>query len=57
MTGRELLKELETAWDLDADVFVNTTNGEFRIFDIITHYHGEITIECVNPNTNEMEEK
>ncbi len=58
MTGRELLNHLEAAVDLDAEVFVNTTMGEVRIFDIITHYHNEITIECVNPETgNTMEEK
>ena len=58
MTGRELLNHLEAAISLDAEVFVNTTGGEFRVFDIITHYPGEITIECVNPYTgNTMEEK
>lgn len=58
MTGRELLKRLENACNLDADVYVNTTGGEFRIFDIISHFPGEIMIECVNPDTgNTMEEK
>ena len=58
MTGRELINHLEAAVDPDAEVFVNTTLGEVRIFDVITHYHGEITIECVNPSTgNTMEGK
>lgn len=58
MTGRELMNRLEAAVDIDAEVFVNTTLGEVRILDIITHYHGEITIECVNPeNGNAMEAK
>lgn len=58
MTGRELMKRLKAAVDIDAEVYVNTTLGEVRIFDIITHYHEEITIECVNPETgNTMEEK
>ena len=58
MTGRELMKRLKAAVDIDAEVCVNTTLGEVRIFDIITHYHGEITIECVNPETgNTMEAK
>lgn len=52
------MNRLEAAVDIDAEVCVNTTLGEVKIFDIITHYHGEITIECVNPNTgNTMEAK
>lgn len=58
MTGRELMNRLEAAVNIDAEVYVNTTLGEVRIFDIITHYHEEITIECVNPeNGNAMEAK
>lgn len=58
MTGRELMDRLEAAVDIDAEVCVNTTLGEVRIFDVITHYRGEITIECVNPYTgNTMEVK
>jgi hypothetical protein len=58
MTGRELLKRLENAWNLDAEVFVNTTGGEFRVFDLVGTMNDEITIECVNPDTgNTMEEK
>ena len=58
MTGRELLKRLENACNLDAEVFVNTTGGEFRVFDLVGTMNDEITIECVNPDTgNTMEEK
>lgn len=52
MNGQELLNKLENAINLDAEVFINTTHGEFRIMDVITHYQNEITIECVNPYTN-----
>lgn len=57
MTGQELLNKLENAINLDAEVFINTTHGEFRIVDILTHYQDEITIECVNPYTNQDCEK
>lgn len=57
MNGRELLEKLDRAINLDADVFINTTHGEFRIVDVITHYQNEITIECVNPYTNKDCEK
>jgi hypothetical protein len=57
MTGQELLNKLENAINLDAEVFINTTYGEFRIMDVITHYQNEITIECVNPYTNKDCEK
>ena len=57
MNGQELLNKLENAINLDAEVFINTTHGEFRIVDVITHYQDEITIECVNPYTNQDCEK
>lgn len=57
MNGRELLNKLECALNLDAEVFINTTHGELRIVDVLTHYQDEITIECVNPYTNKDCEK
>ena len=57
MNGQELLNKLENAINLDAEVFINTTHGEFRIVDVITHYQNEIMIECVNPYTNKDCEK
>lgn len=57
MTGYELLQKLENAINLDAEVFINTTHGEFHIVDVITHYQNEITIECVNPYTNKETDK
>lgn len=57
MTGRELLNKLENALNPDAEVFVNTTIGELKIIDVITHYGDEITIECVNPATNSEDKK
>lgn len=52
MDGHELLNKLSHALNLDAEVYVNTTHGVFRIVDIITHYQDEITIECVDPYAN-----
>lgn len=52
MDGHELLNKLSQALNLDAEVYVNTTHGVFRIVDVITHYQDEITIECVDPDTN-----
>lgn len=57
MTGRELLKKLENALNPDAEVFVNTCRGELKIFDVITHYENEITIECVSAYTNSEDVK
>lgn len=52
MNGHELLNKLSHALNLDAEVYVNTTHGVFRIVDVITHYQNEITIECVDPYAN-----
>lgn len=52
MDGQKLLNKLSQALNLDAEVYVNTTHGVFRIVDVITHYQDEITIECVDPDTN-----
>lgn len=52
MDGHELLNKLSNALNLDAEVYVNTTHGVFRIVDVITHYQDEITIECVDPYAN-----
>lgn len=52
MDGHELLNKLGQALNLDAEVYVNTTHGVFRIVDVITHYQDEITIECVDPYAN-----
>ena len=41
MNGRELLEKLDRAINLDAEVFFNTTHGEFRIVDVITHYQNK----------------
>ena len=58
MTGHQLIEKLQSSWNLDAEAFVNTTEGEFKIFDVIGTMNDEITIECVNPNTgNTMEPK
>lgn len=52
MDGQKLLNKLSQALNLDAEVYVNTTHGVFRIVDVITHYQNEITIECVDPYAN-----
>ena len=52
MNGRELMEKLDKAINLDAEVFISTTHGEFRAVDVITHSQNEITIVCVNPDTN-----
>ena len=52
MDGHELLNKLSHALNLDAEVYVNTTHGVFRIVGVITHYQNEITIECVDPYAN-----
>ena len=57
MTGKQLLEKLQNSVNPDAEVFINTTHGEFRIVDVLTHYQSEITIECVNPYTNKDCEK
>lgn len=53
MTGKQLLEKLQNSLNPDAEVFINTVQGKLKIVDVITHYDTEITIECVDPDTNE----
>ena len=48
MTGKQLLEKLQNSLNPDAEVFINTVQGELKIVDVITHYDTNITIECVD---------
>ena len=52
MTGKQLLEKLQNSLNPDAEVVINTIQGELKIVDVITHYDTEITIECVDLDTD-----
>lgn len=52
MTGKQLLEKLQNSLNPDAEVVINTVQGELKIVDVITHYDTEITIECVDLDTD-----
>lgn len=43
----ELVEKLQGSWNMDAEVVINTEQGEFPIQDVITHYDNEVTIDIV----------
>lgn len=47
MTVRELINKLNSSWNLDAEVVVNTPEGEFEVQDVVTRYDYQVYIDIV----------
>lgn len=47
MTVRQLINKLNSSWNLDAEVKINTTEGEFEIQDVVTQYDDQVYIDIV----------
>lgn len=47
MTVRQLINKLNSSWNLDAEVVVNTPEGEFEIQDVVTQYDDQVYIDIV----------
>lgn len=43
----ELIAKLQGSWNMDAEVVINTEQGEFPIQDVITYYDDKVTIDIV----------
>ena len=47
MTVRQLINKLNSSWNLDAEVKINTPEGEFKIQDVVTQYDDQVYIDIV----------
>lgn len=47
MTVRQLINKLNSSWNLDAEVKINTPEGEFPIQDVVTQYDDQVYIDIV----------
>ena len=47
MTVRQLINKLNASWNLDAEVKINTPEGEFEIQDVVTQYDDQVYIDIV----------
>lgn len=47
MSVRDLIDILNSSWNLDAEVIVNTSEGEFEIQDVVTQYDDQVYIDIV----------
>lgn len=47
MTVRQLINKLNSSWNLDAEVTINTPEGEFKIRDVATQYDDQVYIDIV----------
>ena len=47
MTVRQLINKLNASWNLEAEVVVNTPEGEFEIQDVVTQYDNQVYIDIV----------
>lgn len=47
MSVRELIDILNSSWNLDAEVLINTPEGEFEIQDVVTQYDDQVYIDIV----------
>lgn len=47
MTARQLINKLNSSWNLDAEVLINTPEGEFEIQDVVTQYDDQVYIDIV----------
>ena len=48
MTVKELKEKLENAFNENAEVIINTSDGELGIVETIGHFEEEFIIETVN---------
>lgn len=47
MTVRQLINKLNASRNLDAEVLINTPEGEFEIQDVVTQYDDQVYIDIV----------
>ena len=47
MTVQQLIDKLNLSWNLDAEVLINTPEGEFKIQDVVTQYDDRVYIDIV----------
>lgn len=47
MTVRQLINKLNSSWNLDAEVVVNTPEGEFEVQDVVVQYDDQVYIDIV----------
>jgi len=47
MTVSQLIDRLNASWNMDAEVIINTPQGEFKIQDVVTQYDDQVYIDIV----------